>query len=78
MAPKDFKELEDMLEFAVKIEKPVVIRYPRGGEDKDINFETHNKIEFGKAEVLKEFNKDISSDEKNKNEQCIDEKITKI
>ena len=56
MAPKDFKELEDMLEFAVKIEKPVVIRYPRGGEDKDINFETHNKIEFGKAEVLKEFN----------------------
>ncbi len=66
MAPKDFKELEDMLEFAVKIEKPVVIRYPRGGEDKDINFETHNKIEFGKAEVLKEFNKDISSDEKNK------------
>ena len=74
MAPKDYKELEDMLEFAVKIEKPVVIRYPRGGEDKDINFETHNKIEFGKAEVLKEFNKDISSDEKNKNEQCIDEK----
>ena len=74
MAPTDFKELEDMLEFAVKIEKPVVIRYPRGGEDKDINFETHNKIEFGKAEVLKEFNKDISSDEKNKNEQCIDEK----
>ncbi len=74
MAPKDFKELEDMLEFTVKIEKPVVIRYPRGGEDKDINFETHNKIEFGKAEVLKEFNKDISSDEKNKNEQCIDEK----
>lgn len=74
MAPKDFKELEDMLEFAVKIEKPVVIRYPRGGEDKDIKFEIHSKIEFGKAEVLKEFNKDISSDEKNKNEQCIDEK----
>lgn len=74
MAPKDFKELEDMLEFAMKIEKPVVIRYPRGGEDKDIKFEIHSKIEFGKAEVLKEFNKYISSDEKNKNEQCIDEK----
>ena len=74
MAPKDFKELEDMLEFAVKIEKPVVIRYPRGGEDKDIKFEIHSKIEFGKAEVLKEFKKDISSYEKNKNEQCIDEK----
>ena len=74
MAPKDFKELEDMLEFAMKIEKPVVIRYPRGGEDKDIKFEIHSKIESGKAEVLKEFNKYISSDEKNKNEQCIDEK----
>ena len=77
MAPKDFKELEDMLEFAVKIEKPVVIRYPRGGEDKDIKFEIHSKIEFGKAEVLKEFNKYISSDEKNKNEQSIDEKNNK-
>ena len=33
MAPKDFKELEDMLEFAVKLNKPVIIRYPRGGED---------------------------------------------
>lgn len=74
MAPKDFKELEDMLEFAMKIEKPVVIRYPRGGEDKDIKFEIHSKIEFGKAEVLKEFNKYISSDEKNKNEQSIYEK----
>ncbi len=77
MAPKDFKELEDMLEFAVKIEKPVVIRYPRGGEDKDIKFEIHSKIEFGKAEVLKEFNKYISSDEKNKNGQSIDEKNNK-
>lgn len=77
MAPKDFKELEDMLEFAMKIEKPVVIRYPRGGEDKDIKFEIHSKIEFGKAEVLKEFNKYISSDEKNKNGQSIDEKNNK-
>ena len=34
MAPKDFKEFEDMLEFAVKLKKPVVIRYPRGGEEK--------------------------------------------
>ena len=33
MAPKDFKELEDMLEFAIKLDRPIVIRYPRGGED---------------------------------------------
>ena len=30
MAPKDFIELEQMLEFAVNLGKPVVIRYPRG------------------------------------------------
>jgi 1-deoxy-D-xylulose-5-phosphate synthase len=54
MAPKDFKEMEDMLEFAVKLKKPVIIRYPRGGESKDIKFEKHQKIEEGKAEIIKE------------------------
>lgn len=58
MAPKDFKELEDMLEFAVEIGKPVVIRYPRGGEGKK-KFEEHSKIELGKAEIIKQ-GKDIS------------------
>lgn len=58
MAPKDFKELEDMLEFAVGLGKPVVIRYPRGGEDR-IKFEKHEKIELGQAEVIKD-GKDIS------------------
>ena len=53
MAPKDFKELENMLEFAVKLKKPVVIRYPRGGEDSEIKFEKHDKIELGKAEILR-------------------------
>ena len=53
MAPKDFKELEDMLEFAVKLNKPVIIRYPRGGEDSKVKFERHENIELGKAEVLK-------------------------
>ena len=54
MAPKDFKELEDMMEFAVKLNKPVVIRYPRGGQDENIQFEKHQKIELGKAEILRE------------------------
>jgi 1-deoxy-D-xylulose-5-phosphate synthase len=58
MAPKDFKELEQMLEFAVELEKPVIIRYPRGGEDKTA-FEKHEEIELGKAELLKE-GKDIT------------------
>ena len=54
MAPKDFKELEDMIEFAVKLKKPVVIRYPRGGEDKKIKFEKHDVIELGKSEILQQ------------------------
>ena len=58
MAPKDFKELEDMLEFAVNLGKPVVIRYPRGGEE-DEKFDIHEKIEYGKAEILEE-GKDIT------------------
>ena len=53
MAPKDFKELEDMLEFAIKLKEPVVIRYPRGGEGKEI-FEKHETIQKGKAELIKE------------------------
>ena len=53
MAPKDFKELEDMLEFAIKLNKPAIIRYPRGGEDK-YKFEYHKKIELGKAEIIQE------------------------
>ena len=58
MAPKNFKELEDMLEFATKLNKPVVIRYPRGGEGKNV-FKENTKIEYGKAEILQEGN-DIS------------------
>ena len=54
IAPKDFKELEDMMEYAVELKRPVVIRYPRGGESKKIIFEKHEKIISGKAEILKE------------------------
>lgn len=57
IAPKDFKEFEDMLEFAVGLNKPVVIRYPRGGEDTEVKFKSHAKIELGKAEVLHEVKK---------------------
>lgn len=58
MAPKNFIELEEMLEFAVTLNKPVIIRYPRGGED---NYKIHKqtKLELGKAELLKE-GKDIT------------------
>ena len=51
MSPKDFVEFEKMIEFAIKLGKPVVIRYPRGGEDK-YKFNKEEKIELGKAETL--------------------------
>ena len=55
MAPKDFKELQKMLEYAINdLNSPVAIRYPRGGEAQDVTFNKHEKIELGKAEVLQE------------------------
>lgn len=56
MAPKDFKELEQMIEYAVSLKSPVVIRYPRGSESNEIKFEKHREIKQGKAEILKEGN----------------------
>lgn len=50
MAPKDFSELENMLEFAVNLKRPVLIRYPRGAEE--IHFEAQEKFELGKCEIL--------------------------
>ena len=55
MAPKDFRELEEMLEYAVRLNSPVVIRYPRGGEGKN-KFDIHEKFQANKAEVLKKGN----------------------
>ena len=52
LAPKDFKELEKMMEYAVKAEKPILIRYPRGGEAK-IKFDEPKNIRTGKAEIIK-------------------------
>ena len=58
MAPKDFKELEQMMEYATTLNKPVVIRYPRGEETK-IKFDRNNTIKYGKAELLKK-GKDVT------------------
>ena len=58
MAPKDFKELRDMMDFAVNLNKPVVIRYPRGGESKE-KIKSETDIEYGKSEILRH-GKDIT------------------
>ena len=52
LAPKDFKELEMMLEYAVNTDGPIVIRYPRGGEGK-YKFINYEKIKNEKAEIVK-------------------------
>ncbi len=57
MAPKNFEELEKMLELGINLDKPVFIRYPRGKEN--YKFEKTEKIEYGKAEIIQE-GKDIS------------------
>lgn len=53
MAPKNFEEFNKMLEYAINLPKPIVIRYPRGGEGK-AQFDKCERIEIGKAEVIKE------------------------
>ena len=52
-APKNFEELEKLLEFAVNFNKPIAIRYPRGGEGK-YQFSNCEDIVLGKAEMLRE------------------------
>lgn len=52
MAPKNFEELQNMLEFAInKISTPVAIRYPRGLESKT-NLGKCEEIEYGKSEII--------------------------
>ena len=53
MAPKDFKDLEQMIDFAVNFNGPILIRYPRGGEGK-LKLKCNEKIVLGESELLKE------------------------
>ncbi len=58
LAPKDFEELEQMLEYSINLNAPVVIRYPRGEEAKE-KFKAHEKIQKGKAQIIKK-GRDVS------------------
>jgi len=51
LAPKDKEELEDMLEFALKIKNPVGIRFPK---EEAYFLGKREKIEFAKAQILEE------------------------
>jgi len=52
MAPKDGRELEAMLEFAVSLNKPVAIRYPRANTF--LSGDLPEPLKLGKAELIKE------------------------
>ncbi len=53
MAPKDMPEFEIMLEYAIAYKGPIAIRYPRGGTIGKTDHGAPQKIEFGKAEMLR-------------------------
>ncbi|MDD5116781.1 MAG: transketolase C-terminal domain-containing protein, partial [Candidatus Omnitrophica bacterium] len=52
MAPKDGRELREMLEFAFSLNKPVAIRYPRANTF--VNTQAATPLDLGKAELLRE------------------------
>jgi len=54
MAPRDALELRAMLEFAVNLEKPVAIRYPKGSGASHLSGSSFHGIELGKAELLRQ------------------------
>lgn len=53
MAPKDGEELKAMLEFAVSLDSPAAIRYPKSSVPRD-SLVPFRPLELGKAEMIKE------------------------
>ncbi|MGP1588575.1 MAG: 1-deoxy-D-xylulose-5-phosphate synthase [Oribacterium sp.] len=53
MAPKNARELREMLGFAITFPRPISLRYPRGTAYQELS-EFHAPIELGKAELLYE------------------------
>lgn len=51
MAPKDKEELEDMLELAFTLDKPVALRYPKG---RGFSLKRREKVRLAKAQILEE------------------------
>lgn len=50
LAPRDGEELVSMMNFAVNLNKPVALRYPRGGAP--VLPYSHTPVEYGKGQVL--------------------------
>lgn len=54
MAPKSMEELRQILYYSETFDGPLAIRYPRGGDEKDVQLQPLKRFEPGKFEVLKE------------------------
>ena len=52
MAPKSVSELKSMLVFAVKQDYPIAIRYPRGGDNCNIQMSAIENFKKGKWEII--------------------------
>lgn len=50
VSPKSMNDLPKLLEWAVNSKKTVAIRYPRGGDEIELN--TIKKVEYGKWEII--------------------------
>ncbi len=59
MAPKDGRELEEMLEFALNLDKPAAIRYPKAKLPVTRYPLPVTQLQLGKAEILRE-GKDVT------------------
>ena len=59
MTPSDENELWLMLNTAYDLKTPVAVRYPRGSGPGSEIFHSEEKIEIGKAKVVKEFDSDV-------------------
>ena len=53
LSPADYREFGNMLEYAVSCDGPVVIRYPRGSMNKNIN-NSDLSIDLGKGYIVEE------------------------
>ena len=51
LAPKNDWELEEMLSFAVDLQRPVALRFPRGTAYQELQ-EYRESLEYGKSEIL--------------------------
>lgn len=52
LAPKNDRELEEMLAFAVSFDGPIAIRYPRGSAYQELQ-EYQAPVEYGRSEIIR-------------------------